>query len=132
MLPSETIPNENMKNPCRSHTTGLNGHWLDISTCKDIGIQTTAIKMSLTAKFVINMFGTVRRRAVLSTVKQIKTLLAKARTIRVVRTADSNTFIDMLRRAKSVTSWGYSSKETIAAKLTVVPGGYLRSINRNC
>lgn len=97
MFTCETIPNEKMKNPCRSHTKELNGHWLEISTCKDIGIQTTAIKMSLTAKFVTNMFGTVRRRVVLSTVTQIKTLPPKARMIRVMRTADSNTFIGMLR-----------------------------------
>lgn len=97
MFTCETIPNENIKNPWRSHTRELNGHSLEISTCSDIGIQTTAIKMSLTAKFVTNMFGTVRRREILSTVTQIITLPVKAKMIRIIRTVDSNIFIGTLR-----------------------------------
>ena len=113
ILTCETMPKVKIKKPCISHTDELNGHLPEISTCKEIGMHTMAIRISLTAKFVINMYGIVRRRALLKTVTQTKTLPTKAKIMRQTRITASVIFTGVLRRASSTINCGYSSKEAV-------------------
>ena len=113
MLTCETMPKVNMKKPCISHNDELNGHLPEVRTCKEIGMQTTAIRISLTAKFVINMFGIVRRQALLKTVMHTKTLPTKAKRMRQTRIAASVIFTGVLRPDSSTINCGYSSNEAV-------------------
>lgn len=111
MFPTETMVKEHRRHPWKSQTTGPNGHSLEMRTFREIGMTMIDIKMSLTAKFVKSMFGSVRRRRYLQTEAQTIPLPTNAMIMRNVRIKGSIILDTMLRLNKSNFKLGYSFKE---------------------